>query len=105
MKRFTERVIAAAMKEDDEITTAQASSALRILKGHPPGVIQSTGEQEQILVSTREAARLLSVSRQTLWRLEKAGTIKPIILGHVGGHHIKRYALDTLKQLAHYPCR
>jgi predicted DNA-binding transcriptional regulator AlpA len=38
------------------------------------------------LLSSQEAQKLLKVSRQTLWRLEKSGAIEPVRIGTV-----KRY--------------
>ncbi|MBT3193246.1 MAG: hypothetical protein HN341_11890 [Verrucomicrobia bacterium] len=100
MNRLTEKVIRLALEEDPEITSKQAREVAEVLKGRSRPVGSAEMGQEAILVSNREAARLLSVSRQTLWRLEKHGVIKPVVLGHAGGHRIKRYALEGLRKLA-----
>jgi len=100
IKKFTEKIIATAMKEDDEVTSDQARLAMGILKGEQGVGSHQVGEEDRILVPTSEAVRLLSISRQTLWRLEKQGVVTPVILGHTGGHRIKRYSLESLRKLA-----
>jgi len=61
-------------------------SASKILDGLPP---------ERLLYDGAEAARLISVSTQTLWRMVQAGTIKPVkIRGST------RYRRSDLERLA-----
>jgi len=100
MRKFTEKIISTALKEDDEITPDQARRAMGILKRKQGMGSHQGGEEDRILVPTSEAVRLLSISRQTLWRLEKQGVVNPVILGHAGGHRIKRYSLEALRKLA-----
>ena len=100
MRRFTERIISTAIAEDPEISPDQTKAAMNILKGVQSSAALEKEAADKILVTTREAARLLSVSRQTLWRLEKENAITPIILGSRGGQRIKRYSIAALKRLA-----
>ena len=61
-------------------------SASNILDGLPP---------ERLLYGGSKAARLISVSTQTLWRMVRAGTIKPVkIRGST------RYRRSDLERLA-----
>ena len=50
---------------------------------------------DQLLVNQSEAARLLSVSKCTVWRMVKSGALHPIkVLGAV------RYSVEELRRLA-----
>jgi len=64
-------------------------NALALLDGAPP--------PDQILLTGAAAARVLSVSVATLWRLRASGAIKPIFLQE-GGH--PRYRRADLERLA-----
>jgi len=63
--------------------------------------VSSVGESEildsfpPLLVSERQAARILSVSRRTVFDLEKRGMLTSVRIGS-----LKRYALATLKAFA-----
>ena len=48
---------------------------------------------QRLLVTAREAAKLLSISERTLWSLTKAGSIAVV---KIGGS--KRYALNDLER-------
>jgi len=61
-------------------------SALALLNGKPP---------DRLLYSGAEAARQLSISVQTLWRMVRSGAIKPV---KVRGS--TRYRRDDLLKLA-----
>jgi len=66
-------------------------SALTLLdgKGKPP--------DDRILYNGCEAARQLNISYQSLWRLTKSGTIKPVF---IKGMSRPRYARADLEKLA-----
>jgi len=63
--------------------------------------VSSVGDSEildsfpPLLVSERQAARILSVSRRTVFDLEKRGILTSVRIGS-----LKRYALSTLKAFA-----
>jgi len=63
--------------------------------------VSSVGDSEildsfpPLLVSERQAARILSVSRRTVFDLEKRGMLTSVRIGS-----LKRYALATLKAFA-----
>jgi len=100
MKRITEKMISAAIREDSEITREQARKALAVLRGTSPQTSLTDEPIDQLLVTTAEAARLLAVSRQTLWRLEKQGVLSAVTLGPSDGLRIKRYNVAELKRAA-----
>lgn len=80
----------AAIKADKDIPTDRKAGALAYLAG------QAEVTLPKLLVSTAEAARMLSVSRQTIWRrFVCEGLIKPVELGG-----IKRYRVGDLQRLA-----
>jgi len=64
------------------------ASAMSILAGSPP--------QDRILYSGVEAARMCSISYQTLWRLCKSGAIKPILIPGMGRPRYSRASLEKL---------
>ena len=66
--------------------TTAIESALALLNGKPP---------DRLLYSGAEAARQLSISVQTLWRMVRSGAIKPV---KVRGS--TRYRRDDLLKLA-----
>lgn len=55
----------------------------------------SDAPAEKLLVDTREAARLLSISERTLWTLTNQGAIKCIRVGRA-----VRYSLSSLETFA-----
>ena len=62
-------------------------SALALLAGAPP--------PDQLLYSGAQACRMISVSKPTLWRMVKSGTIVPV---HLRG--LTRYRKADLVRLA-----
>jgi len=73
MKRATETVITTVLREDESVDPDVIRMVLGQLKGKPTG--QDTSA---LLLSTAETARLLGVSRQTLWRMSKSGELRPV---------------------------
>jgi len=63
-------------------------NALSLLDGSPPA--------DRLLYNGREAARLMNISTQTLWRLCKSGAIQAV---HVKGLNRPRYARKDLEAL------
>jgi predicted DNA-binding transcriptional regulator AlpA len=59
------------------------------------GAAAPTAAQQQGLATARQAAAFLSLSRTTLWRLERQGTLTPIRVGRA-----LRYRWPDLLQLA-----
>jgi excisionase family DNA binding protein len=49
--------------------------------------------ETRLLVTAKEAARLLSISERTLWTLTNAGTIQPVRIGRA-----VRYAVGELER-------
>ena len=79
----------AAIKADKDIPAERKPAALAYLAGQAEVLLP------KLLVSTAEASRALSVSRQTLWRWVTEGLIKPVEIGGV-----RRYRMADLQRLA-----
>jgi excisionase family DNA binding protein len=75
-------IIAAPCKRD-----AVIKSGLVQLSGSPP--------PDQLLYSGAQACRMLAISQPTLYRMKKAGTIKPVFL-----RSRPRYKREDLVRLA-----
>lgn len=59
-----------------------------------------TDSVEPLLISPREAARLLSISQRTLWKLTQDGVIPRVKMGRS-----VRYSVEGLRQwLAEHSC-
>jgi len=79
-------MIAPRFKRDAAIRAAMA-----ILDGS-----RQVPPEKRIFYNGREAARMLNVSYQTLWRLRNAGTIKAV---YIKGMDWPRYARADLERL------
>ena len=62
-------------------------------KGRPAPVLRRTGSE---IVSVPELSRLLGVSRQTLWRMEKRGTFPSAML--IPGTRLKGWPKEVVDQ-------
>ncbi len=82
-------VVRAAIKADPEIPADRKAGALAYLSGQADVLLP------KLLLSQAEAARVLSISRVSMWRLVKESVITPV---EIGG--IKRYRLADLERLA-----
>lgn len=78
---FLKRLITAPANRRD----AAVQSALELLNGKPP---------DRMLYSGAEAARQLSISVQTLWRMKMSGTIVPVKIR--GSTRYRRVDLERL---------
>ena len=83
------KIVRAAIKADPEIPIERKAGALAYLSGHAEVLLP------KLLLSQAEAARVLSISRVSLWRLVKEGVITPV---EIGG--IKRYRMSDLERIA-----
>jgi len=73
MKRSTEQIITTVMRGDDSVDPDVARAVVRQLKGKT-----ATSENSALLLTSTETARLLGVSRQTLWRLSQSSELIPV---------------------------
>lgn len=80
---FLKRLITAPANRQ----AAAVESALEFLNGKPP---------DRMLYSGAEAARMLSISTMSLWRMVKSGTLKPVKIR--GSTRYRRTDLEALAQ-------
>lgn len=73
MKGSTRRIIRTALDADPDLGTEQVQAALAVLDGKAP-----RGEVEAQLLTVAQTGALLSLSRQSLWRLASDGVLCPI---------------------------
>jgi hypothetical protein len=64
------------------------NSAIALLDGSPP--------EDRILYNGREAAKLISVSTQTLWRLVKSGAIQTVVIPGMKNPRYRRADIEKL---------
>jgi hypothetical protein len=78
-------------------TPEQKAAALKVLRGEVPleparSAVQSTGP---LLMGMRQGAKLLGISRATLWRACLAGRIQKVEL-FAGSYRVRRDDLEAL---------
>jgi hypothetical protein len=83
------RITRAAIKADEAIPADRKAGALAYLNGQAEVLLP------KLLLTQAEAARALSISRQSLWRLVQENLINPV---EIGG--IKRYRMADLTRIA-----
>lgn len=80
---FLKRLITAPRAKQE----VAVSSVLALLDGRP---------EDRLLYGGTEAARMLSISTQTLWRMVRSGTIHPVKIR--GSTRYRRSDLEALAQ-------
>lgn len=74
-------------------TDAAKSRALSILQGEESATIESL--QEPLLLGMGQAAKLMGLSRATLWRLIKSGRLEKVEL-YPGSYRVRKSDILTL---------
>ena len=83
-----------ALRIDPEITSRQRKLIMDVLDGKPRPEPKSS-EEKAVLLSQKQAAKLLGMSRSTVWRMTRAGQLTTV---EVNGR--ARYRRIDLEQLA-----
>ena len=89
MKPHTARAIRAILDGDEQVRDDQRASVLAVLNERGETRI------EPFLVTQAQAARLLNVSRSTMFRLARAGGLRPVAV-----RGMRRYRLSDLRRVA-----
>ena len=89
MKTANKSIINTVLETDQTITDHQRESALAILDG-------KTTPPSAMLLKQGEVARMLNVSRQTVWALTKKGVLSPVKLSS----GLARYKRDQVLAIA-----
>ena len=79
MNATSRAILQTVLATDISLTVAERGTAQRLIDGRPeiPSTDGSTRDGP-LLVTQKQAAELLSVSRVTIWRMAKDGTLHPI---------------------------
>ena len=73
MNAATQKAVRAILATDQDIAPEQRDAALAILNGRVP----QAGPMP-LLLTQMQAARLLGVSRYTIWRMTREGLLHPV---------------------------
>ena len=79
----------AAIKADSQIPADRKAGALAYLSGQAEVLLP------KLLVSASEAGRVMSASRQSIWRWTRDDILSAVVIGGM-----KRYRMSDLQQLA-----
>ena len=74
MKKMTRTIVRSALEGDPEVEQDQIRQALAVLDGR----IDPGGGPLPLLLTVADTCRLLNLSRQTLWRLDREGGLHPV---------------------------
>jgi hypothetical protein len=83
------KITTAAIKADASLPSDRKEAALQFLRGQTDSLLP------RFLVSQAEAARALSVSRLTIWRLVRDGILHPVCI-----RGARRYRVEELQVVA-----
>ncbi len=90
MKRNTSQIIRAALDADDSVRGDLKNTALAVLREEA-----AQAPMHPILVTQAQAARLLGVSRITVYRMVQEGELEPVII-----RGMRRYRREDLERIA-----
>lgn len=74
MKKMTRTIVRSALEGDPEVEHDQIQQALALLDGK----IDADSGPLPLLLTVADTCRLLNLSRQTVWRLDKDGALKSV---------------------------
>jgi len=75
MQQYTKTIITAALKLDGNYSPEQICTALKLIDGQKPD-----NRDPPLLLTIAEVTRLISVSRQTVWRLVQEGILPKVTI-------------------------
>ena len=80
MNATSRAIFQTVLATDPSLTTAERSAAQRLIDGLVvvPEVVAGGVGDDQLLVTQKRAAELLSVSRATIWRMTKDFLLHPV---------------------------
>jgi excisionase family DNA binding protein len=93
MKALTSQVIRSALRADETVRHDQYDAVLSMLTERAPRYWSYAAKP--LLVTQAEAARILSVSTVTLYRMVKEGKLKPVMI-----RGARRYRWEDLERIA-----
>ena len=90
MKPSTRQILKAVLNADDTITIQQQQEVMAILSNRP-----KEDPSLPLLLTQMQAARLLNVSRATIFRMVRGGQIHPVQI-----HGAMRYRREEIEVIA-----
>lgn len=79
MNATSRAILQTVLSTDSSLSAAERSAGQRLIEGHVEGpAVTAGGADEQLLVTQKRAAELLSVSRATIWRMTKDCALHPV---------------------------
>ena len=98
MNATSRAILQTVLATDPSLTTAERSVAQRLIDGQTeaPSVLAG-GKDGRLLITQKEAAEMLSVSRATVWRMTKDCALHPVeILPGTWRYHYREIAALAL---------
>lgn len=89
MKKNTSQIVRAVLQGDDTIRADQRDTVLAVLSE------KGQGGALPLLVTQAQAARMLSVSRITIFRMVRDGQLAPVLV-----RGLRRYRREDLERIA-----
>jgi hypothetical protein len=79
MNPTSRAIFQSVISSDATLTSGERSALDRLLRGESPAPAAATGgADEQLLLSQKKTAKLLDVSRVTVWRMTKECVLHPV---------------------------
>ena len=79
MNPTSRAIFQSVMSSDATLTSSERAALERLLRGESAVPVPATGgADEQLLLSQKKAAKLLDVSRVTVWRMTKECVLHPV---------------------------
>lgn len=99
MNPTTHAILNSVAASDPNLTVGERTLLQRLVTGQAdlPPAAQSAGP---LLLTQQQAARLLGISRVTLWRMTKGGIIRPVELSP-GNPRYRRDDLEVIAREGH----
>ncbi|HWB99763.1 MAG TPA: helix-turn-helix domain-containing protein [Bryobacteraceae bacterium] len=78
MNPTSRAIFQSVMSSDATLTSVERSALERLLRGESAAPAAAGSAEEQLLLSQKKAAKLLDVSRVTVWRMTKECVLHPV---------------------------
>jgi len=79
MNPTSRAIFQSVISSDPSLTGPERTALERLLRGETGASVLGTGaDPERLLLSQKKAAKLLDVSRVTIWRMAKASILHPV---------------------------
>lgn len=98
MNATSRAILQTVLATDASLSAAERSAAQRLIDGQTDSPTIGGGADDRLLVTQKQAAELLSVSRVTIWRMTKDCVLHPVeILPGTWRYRFRELATLALK--------